>query len=324
MQDRLSNGSREREHDIVLGLAIAECLQETWIAFAACQSGLYRSLDSGCTWHAALPSDENYPMPPATAVALSPDFKDDRTVFAAVPGGMLTSADTGNTWHVSVFPTPPPVISSLVASPGLGHDGIVLAGTLEDGVFRSEDRGRTWSLANSGLLDQSVLSLQASPEFARDGTVYAGTGTGLFLSTNQGRSWREAGAFADGPAVTCLALSTHFRENGTLFAGTEENGLWRSRDRGRSWMSVSATLATRTVNDVVLDPLDATRHAIVVLTDRDLQVSQDDGTTWSSWNHEFVLEPGTVVVLAPCPLIEAKGLRLGSPGCRIQEIVRTA
>lgn len=316
MQDWRSNGTHGA--DIVLSLAASGCSREERTVFAACQSGLYRSRDAGRGWDAALPAAASGGMPPVTAVALSPIFTTDRFVVAAVPGGIVTSGDAGHSWRASVLPPPPPLVSSLVISPGLPHDGTVLAGTLEDGVVRSEDRGQTWSFANIGLLDHCVLALQASPEFARDGTVYAGTTAGAYVSTNYGRSWHETGTFADASTVTCLALSPNFSQNGILFSGTEETGLWRSHDRGGAWVNV--TDGMNTISDLVVDQDASANHRLLVLTNDDLLLSEDDGETWRFWNSEFVVEHGTIRVLAPFGLSGAEPLLVGIPGCRVSEV----
>lgn len=315
--------SELQSQDVVLAIAASGDLEENEVMFAACQSGLYRSRDSGSTWKAALPSGADG-TPPSTAVALSPQYGSDRTVLTAIPGGILISSDGGEAWHASVLPTPPPVVSSLITSPRFSLDGIAVAGTLEDGVFRSNDQGRTWASANIGLLDQRVLALQSSPDFAQDGVIFAGTSTGVFISRNWARSWSETATFAEASMVTCLALSPTFAKSGTLFAGTENSGLWWSEDHGEAWRSLGDSLATSTVHDLIVDMGDQRSHSLLALTDSDLVISRDNGHTWDAWNRSFAPAPGTVAVLAPFGLSGAGPVLVGLPGCQIQAVEATS
>lgn len=63
-------------------------------------------------------------------------------------------------------------------------------------------------------------------------TVYAASLNRIFVSTNRGATWREATPLDEGVTVASLALV-----NGRLFAGTLGDGVFESRDQGRTWTS---------------------------------------------------------------------------------------
>ncbi len=69
--------------------------------------------------------------------------------------------------------------------------------------------------------------------------VYAGGVTGFYRSVNGGRTWHASGAGLPADArITCLATSPttpHW-----LFASTEEYGIFRSKDKGRSWERIAS------------------------------------------------------------------------------------
>lgn len=285
--------------DIVYSLAASPNFAQDGICFAARGSGLYRSDDGGHTWHFAYDA-LNLEAPLATiAVVVSPDFESDHTVFASVPGGILRSFDGSQSWHIAMLPSPPPVVSALVISPDYAHDGTLLAGTLEDGVLRSADRGSHWVAWNFGLLDLDVLCMAISPDFGCDETLFVGTETGIFRSTNGGRAWREVDFPTEFAPVLSLALSPSYADDGVLFAGTESYGLFRSDDRGCTWMHLGEGIITDAVNAVILSPEFPAKPDLVVMLRDTLLVSRDNGQSWSDWKAGMTVEQGTASVIAP-------------------------
>ncbi len=249
------------------------------VCFAACSSGLYRSIDGGCSWKLLRVSDEQV----TTAVAVSPGFDRDRSVFAAVKGGILRSSDGGDTWFTTGFPAPPPVFSSLVVSPDFERDGVLLAGTLEDGVFSSSDRAVRWQPWNFGLFDLHVLCLAISPHWRDDETVFAGTETGLYRSSNGGRAWRVTDFPTDLAPILCLAYSSSEAAGDTkIFAGTEGNGLHVSCHTAENWQRLDARAIAPAVNQLQMVETAAGSCTLYALVDDGLCRSGDSGRTWQT------------------------------------------
>jgi photosystem II stability/assembly factor-like uncharacterized protein len=268
------------------------------ICFAARTSGLFRSVDGGLTWELAYASLNAREALLTTAVALTPDFEHDPTVFAGLNGAILSSGDGGLHWQPGRLPAPLPAISTLAVSPCYPEDGMAFAGTNEDGVLVTGDRGKNWVSWNFGLLDLNILCLAISPVFAADETLYAGAESGLFRSANGGRAWKEVTLPVDFDAVLSLAISPHFAQDNTLFAGTENNGLFVSQDRGKTWRCAGATTRDAPVNDIFLSPAVPARE-IGILHGGALAVSRDGGETWKGWKKKRVGGRNITAVFAP-------------------------
>ncbi len=164
--------------------------------------GLFRSTDSGATWHAASKG-----LPPNSWVtALTADPKRPSHVFVGLqyttrdhPSAYVyKSLDGGLTWRSSslglrVLPNNGGEIVGLAWS-----GGALFAATSHDGLYRSADAGASWSLAvmprrsegagpqGSGVtLPLKVSGLHADAE----GALVLGTEAGAYQSLDGGSTW---------------------------------------------------------------------------------------------------------------------------------------
>jgi len=201
------------------------------LVFAAKQSGLFRSTDGGQTWGDAYAALKLADPLPTQSVAVS--VVDDITyVFAALEGRILRSINGSQTWEIASLDSPAPLVTALAVSPDFARDGLVLAATMQDGIFRSADRGVSWTGWNFGLYDPNINALA----FVDAQKVVAGTQSGVFVSINAGRSWRDTDFPLESAPVQCVAVSP----DQTIYAGTQSDGLFVSRDAGKTWKTVCA------------------------------------------------------------------------------------
>jgi photosystem II stability/assembly factor-like uncharacterized protein len=242
--------------DYVYALAVASASKDTYVCYAAKQSGLYRSFDRGAHWSCCFGK-----VGAVTAICISPTFEQDAILYAAAAGGVFVSTDAGETWMGVPLASPAPVVSAFAISPAHSADGILLAASLEDGVFRSINSGAGWSGWNFGLYDHRVNCLAISPDFAHDQTVFAGTDTGLFISRNGGRSW-SARADDDLTCVTFIGLSPNFGLDRRLWIATEKDGLLESKDAGHSFDYLYRNLPQVSIQALI--PLDEKQIALAL------------------------------------------------------------
>jgi photosystem II stability/assembly factor-like uncharacterized protein len=104
-----------------------------------------------------------------------------------------------------------------------------------------------------------------------------------------------------------LALSPDFANDGLLYAGTEAYGLFRSQDRGTSWVRLAEQTLNGAVNSILLSPQFPNRPDVLVLHEDVLLVSRDGGDTWMPWPADPPIEGAVASVAAP------QGLGSGAP-----------
>jgi hypothetical protein len=179
--------------------------------FAATDSGVFISSDSGLNWINPVPDS---PQDIWSIKALG------QILFAGAYGpGVFRSTDLGNDWAPIDTGLPTNVIDLAIVGSS------IYAGTYGSGVFRSNDSGLTWNSFNTGLPSPVVGGLTAigSNLFVNDDPG------GLFLSQS-GSSWIPANHGLPG------GFGTPFDAIGTyIFAGTYDSGIYLSKNGGIDW-----------------------------------------------------------------------------------------
>jgi photosystem II stability/assembly factor-like uncharacterized protein len=150
-----------------------------------------------------------------------------------------------------------------------GQPNVFYYGATGGGVWKSTDAGRTWLPVSDGFFRTgSVGSIAAAP--SDPNTVYVGMGEGcirgnvshgdgVYKSTDAGRTWKHAG----------LPLSRHIPRMrvhprnpdiawaavlGAIFNPSEERGVYKTTDGGKSWRKVLYRNDRAGAVDLALDP----------------------------------------------------------------------
>ena len=283
------------EGGTVNGLATVTAADGSVRVYAATAVGVFWSGDGGARWQPLAGASGGSGAARASAIAgaevvvPSPHHAQDGALFVGGHSGLFRWQPARPGWEHLLSGSR--VLALSVVPGGAPGDAIaradlagltLLAGTEEDGVLLSRDGGRTWTGANPGLLDLTILALAASPAFHHDGLAFAATPSGLYRTRNGADSWRALELDSDDVAVQCLAVSPAFADDRVLLAGTEEHGLLRSDDGGRSWESV-AELAERSINAVAFLPaigLEGSGGRAIAATDAGIALSEDGGASW--------------------------------------------
>lgn len=202
----------------------------------------------------------------------------DRVLVGGLPHGVAYSLNQeGTDWKAGWVDNVEASVITFAADPLIERSGIILAGTDGGGILRSVNRGTHWFTRNFGLQSFTVLSIAWAPEAPEDTWpswryVFAATEEGIYRSPNAGRGWRRAEC--DEAVYQVVAVSPAFHENGVVLAGTEESGLYRSDDRGHTFVRVDG--APQQINAL------AASEDGWVLSDESGLWRSEDGLRWEA------------------------------------------
>jgi len=146
-------------------------------------------------------------------------------------------------WKLMGPVLPGGTIYSLVLSPNEEQHNPLLAGTAV-GIFRSLSRGDKWTWANRGLAGLQISALAVTS----NGVLFSGTLDGILArSVDGGYSWACMPPLEDSGSITAIAASPDYVNDGAILIGTEQGGIFRSTDSGRTAKPANFGLGELTV-----------------------------------------------------------------------------
>jgi PKD repeat protein len=154
------------------------------------------------------------------------------------------SSDSGLTWTSLLDANPfASSIKTLLVHPE--NSSILLAGT-GTGVYVSQDFGSTWQTESQGLAFRNIGAMDA-----RDGWVYAGTlGGGVYggrLGVDGSIDWQAStGPY---PRIYHMQIRVDPTDSQVLYASTYPGGVFKSTDRGLTWIECNFGLPSFEVMD---------------------------------------------------------------------------
>jgi photosystem II stability/assembly factor-like uncharacterized protein len=205
------------------------------------------------------------------AVALSPDFSRDGTAVIGAAGGvLLLSTDGAESW------TPCPAdfdqldIYAVGFSPAFASDRTLVVGGVAEGrvvLYRSQDGGSTWQRYVTHDDDARWLSLAIPITYGPEDEFFCfATGSRVFKPLqSQEDIWSSSRPSGAQTAVLHVAVSPDFGADRTMFVATSD-GVFKSVDRGESWIEMNVNLANRSVLHIALSPQYAQDRAVYVIT----------------------------------------------------------
>ncbi len=195
--------------------------------FAGTTSGaIYRSSDYGSSWIIVSNGMNGYVVNALSQVS-------DSIFYAGTDIGIYKSIDDCNSW---IFLEGSPANVTTISSAAVSE---VYCGTSTDGVFISTDEGRSWQNRSPGLPNKFITAMLTLP--ARK--IVIGTyGDGMFISLTQGQCWQPLNN-----GLRSVHITAMLNYNDYLFTGSQEGILYKSSDKGNTWMRIDSTYTNRAV-----------------------------------------------------------------------------
>lgn len=151
-----------------------------------------------------------------------------------------------------------------------GNPMLFYMGSTGGGVWKTTNGGSTWENISDGYFGGSVGAIAVSP--SHQNVIYVGGGevtvrgnvsygTGMYKSKDGGRSWESIGL----PNSRHIARIRIHPKNpdivyaavlGDLYKGTEERGVYKTEDGGKTWSRILFANQHAGAVDIALDPVD--------------------------------------------------------------------
>jgi len=167
----------------------------------------------------------------------------DDVLWSACGNGVLRSTDHGTSWRVT---TGWEVTEVLKLSVDARNPKRVAAATAY-GPILTTDGGSTWKFLLEGLPERYATDVCID---RTDGTLLLATGTGVYRRASSDTGWMPTTLQGKDIRV----LTQHPAAPNIFWAGTEDDGVWKSADGGKSWTVSNAGLDHRTVYVIAIDP----------------------------------------------------------------------
>jgi photosystem II stability/assembly factor-like uncharacterized protein len=178
----------------------------------------------------------------------------------------------------------------------------------EQGLYRSTDGADNWERIESplnGMQIWSILLLPSQPDVVLVGTCPSR----LFRSADDGKTWTEppVDMRRDCPRIIHTRVTTLQADPvdpESVWAGVEIDGLYHSRDAGRSWKKVGRGLSSQDIHGMAIVPGNGKPQRLLASTNNDLNASIDNGESW---------EPLQVGRSLPWPYCRGMAQKCGQP-----------
>jgi photosystem II stability/assembly factor-like uncharacterized protein len=266
------------------------------ILYAGTTEGLWRTADGGASWRRISPGSL---VINSMVIVPGDGGGESRVLLGTEQHGVLASDDGGASFHASNEGFHHHRIVSLAVDPrGTDRAAAVLANA-PDALVRTEDGGKSWVAMSAGLDREAVRQIFSSPT----GWWAAPASGGLAQFDAQRNTWTHVGVLSE-PSSSALnsghdfggargevrafrpAVNDLFFGDAAWFVATEQ-GLFVSRDSGRSWTELAFGPGELPVGSVR-----ASRDGrqIRLVSSGGMVFSEDAGRTWA-W-HDLPLESG--------------------------------
>lgn len=287
--------------------------------FLAGFDGLFKSTDQGHNWEEV----ETLAVKLIKSLDVS-SGQENGTYSVAIGtygGGAYISHNKGKSWTIGNKGLNTTRIGDIKFSPSYPNDGSLFAGAMGY-VLYSDTRGSSWEKIPLGhtslkkrivnklvrlglpkdirkkLLDKRDIqpvypsSIAISPNYAIDNTIFIGTRYhGLYLLNTDRMEFENVWEDAKG-VISTIALSPDFPDDQTAFLFVRGDNLYKSTDKGYSWLRSSDGLPFNDTRDnleksfthkrlkVVFSPLFKQDQTLYVAGPIGIFESTDRGNTW--------------------------------------------
>ncbi|QLH09177.1 F510_1955 family glycosylhydrolase [Candidatus Nitrosotenuis sp. DW1] len=184
--------------------------------------------------------------------------------------GLIKSTDGGKTWRQVATVLDPPVDFHAMGVSKSDPNLIIGFDSSGRGLFKTIDAGQNWQTLQ---FPEYISALAISP--SDPNVIFAATGKGIYQSSDGANTWTHIEQYNELPV---FALT--FDENGILYSSTDEFGLSKSADLGKTWEKINTQKIT--IMSVAVDAQNQILYIAGYVPDgyQEVYKSSDNGGSW--------------------------------------------
>ena len=247
---------------------------------------LFKSTDRGTNWSRVPFQGADLSV---TAIAIDPSNAD--TFWVGTSRGLLRSTDGGASWQTRSTSLLRRILGGIAVSL---QDPTTVAISAAEGPYVSHTAGASWIRASYGIPSPTSAKIAMGTD---PSLLYVGSNDGVYRSENGGVTWSFWTDPTSGPSDQTRGLEADpFDVNTVLVSLDGSKGVYRSTDRGATWIGVNAGLPFFETTDLAF-ARDVPGRVYLSLNLSGIYRSENKGDTWAP----FGLNGQTVNVVAPAP-----------------------
>ncbi len=242
--------------------------------FLATHGGLYISTDAGETWNLQNAGEGVAPSSLSVSAA-----DPDRLWLSTWGAGVWMKEGRDADWQrVSTQSLPRDFTFTAEADPTDG-DTIYVSASPE--LFRSTDGGANFEALDLRVNVMDLLFVDGSSEI-----IVGSQQEGLLQSTDEGMTFSDLNGSLEpwttpaGERIDVRDLVADPDDPDRMWIGTRGRGVFRTDDRGQSWIQAGAAIDSEQVMKLLLIGGDALR-LVAIIRDKGIYISDDEGETWT-------------------------------------------
>ncbi|MGK7938312.1 MAG: WD40/YVTN/BNR-like repeat-containing protein [Xenococcaceae cyanobacterium] len=270
-------------HDDVYRVVLSANYSQDQTLYMLVRGNLFKSTNGGDNWQRLVKGIDNH----GNLVTFTLASQNNQILYlSSLTDGIYKSVDEGKSWFTVNQGLENLLLDNLVTS----VDGeTVLAAGYEQGLYYTNNGGADWQTI---IQDQKITAVAIHPQQANYLVVGDRQGK-LYLSIDGGKTWQIEQTIGKGSAITAIAFSPDFiserskpgsKADGTIYLGTEAEGVWQSKDEGKTFVALNGNNSPVNIRDIVPLANQATTNLFVSDWNQGVFFSSDDGKSWTKYN----------------------------------------